>query len=381
MNKTFLTISVMAAAALITSPTYAGIFSDHAQSKNDSMPPVQQVPDTYPAPQERDDPEPPSKSQRHERSETGMNAGYNAPEKVDAPRNCNVFGSVGFIFWMPMQDKFDLGVKANNASSLPGQYETNIPFDFKYRPGFKVGLGLNLPYDNWSLGVEWTRLSGNETTRKGTSLPQVVSSQWQISPNNGFSTHITASWDFLFNLIDLAFSRPCYVGTKLIFTPFFGGRLFYNHQHVRSHAHSTSSISVLAKSKQKLWELGPRAGMNSGWLLGKGFRMEGDLGFSLLYANIRTRHKEKGWIGPPATSDILAQKSRTHSQGLRPNVDIGAGFGWGSYFNHQKEHIDFLAKYEFLCFWDNNNLSSNLGAGGMSNLYFQGLTFTAKLDF
>lgn len=384
MSNKFLATSVMAATAFLTSPAYAGIFSEHAKTKN--LPPeesfIRLQPDIRPTPEDPPESEVrPSLTQGHERSEKEMSAGYNAPGRIGVVGKWDFFASGSFILWMPMQDKFDLGTKYNNSSGLPNEDRTNIPFDFKYRPGFKVAFGLNLNYDNWALSAEWTRLNGNETTRKGTTLPEVILPQWQIGSNDGFVTHVTVDWDFHFNIIDFDFSRSCYVGTKLIFTPFFGARLFYNHQKVRSHIHDTSAITVLAKSKQKLWELGPMAGMNGSWLLGKGFRVEGDLALSLLYAKIRTRHKENGWIGPPATADIVAQKSRTHSQGLKPNLDIAAGLGWGRYIYQQRQHIDFSAKYEFLCFWDNNLLPSNLGSNGVSNLYFQGLTVTAKLDF
>jgi hypothetical protein len=89
----------------------------------------------------------------------------------------------------------------------------------------------------------------------------------------------------------------------------------------------------------------------------------------------------------PNSITIVRQKDIDY---LRTHLELELGFGWGSYFDNNNWHIDLSAGYALQVFFDQNMFRhfetgnhrttaySSLPHG---NLYVQGLTATARLDF
>jgi hypothetical protein len=65
------------------------------------------------------------------------------------------------------------------------------------------------------------------------------------------------------------------------------------------------------------------------------------------------------------------------------------GFGWGRYFDNNNWHFDLSAAYDWQVFFNQNMLHSFSSSYEMiaknttvnGNLYVQGCTITARLDF
>jgi len=306
-----------------------------------------------------------------------MSSGYNATARVDVEGKWDFFASASFLYWQPSQDTFRLGSEGTS-------FTKQVPFDFEYAPGFKVGIGMNLNHDDWALGLEWTRLHTDQTTHKHADTLQPY---WITGPGNGTANSIKHHWDFDFDLVDLALSRSFYVGKKLTFMPYLGARLALIEQTLNAKFNIDRGALLIpqfmhtsSKTESHAWELGPRLGIDTNWLLGKGFRMLGNIAASILFAHFDVHHKEKGSV---ATADETSSSAsnKNNENTFRPNLDMSIGFGWGSSLNHHKEHIDLSASYDFLCFWDNNMLFDVVAANDFGNLYLQGLTLKAKLDF
>jgi len=404
MNKTFTCISTMAVLSCMTAPVSAGLFSKKADkptvAKIDKAPPPKSENRLYMMREEED----PVKNQGEAASAEEMRSGYNAPGRYDVRKKWSFYADASLIYWVPMPDKFNIAtelehstpVTLNAAAAVPASL-TGTPlrsesrgFDVQYRAGFKVGLGMNFAHDNWTMGAEWTRLSGSVEDKRHEGFPEFVIPAWVLQPLNGTAANkVEADWTFLFNIVDFGFSRPCYVGTKLIVTPYIGGRLFLQHQRVWASAvmntdttnpSSASQFPVTTTSKAQTWQIGPRLALDGKWLLGKGFHMDGDLAFSVQYAQSIINHEETGDIRTNGIS-TEAIDSHAHTHAVRPNMDLGVGFGWGSYVNRNREHLDLTLKYEFLTFWNSNDITSVSTTYDTSNLNLHGLTFTFRVDF
>jgi hypothetical protein len=231
--------------------------------------------------------------------------------------------------------------------------------------------------------------------------------------NHGYK-QATQSWNVKLDFLDLSLARSYYCGTKLAFRPFFGARgawirqsvsIDYTGQEVVTvipggatiTEDTTGTLFSVQSGNIRSWGVGPRAGFESNWMLGCGFRLIGDLSADVLY----TRYDVKSSAdlstiyvasitnttivaGTGTTSATLNQK---HIDMLRPHVDMEIGFGWGSYFDNSNWHFDLLATYGYQVFWNQNmfrNFSetfSGRSTNANGNLYVHGLTLTARFDF
>ena len=64
-----------------------------------------------------------------------------------------MFLKADFIYFTPIEQGLDIG--APNDGSLHAEI---LNMDFKYKPGFRVGLGFDISHDDWQIFAEYMRL-------------------------------------------------------------------------------------------------------------------------------------------------------------------------------------------------------------------------------
>ncbi len=156
--------------------------------------------------------------------------GYNAPSRINVCGTWDMWADASFIYWQVAQDNMSFAFAnsdpyANVANpGLKGEY---VEMDFQYIPGFKVGGGFNIDYDNWDTSAEYTRLHGSSSTSTssptGGFLLANTGSLWLLSNSQVFQT---ASSKFKTNLdfVDWILGRNYFVGKNLTFHPVVGLR-------------------------------------------------------------------------------------------------------------------------------------------------------------
>jgi hypothetical protein len=312
-----------------------------------------------------------------------------------------------FIYWQPTEENLELGVKGTLPSaggSVTAQLVgTVIPMDFKYKPGFKVGLGGFFEHDNWDMHAEYTWLHTSHS--HGSSVAAVASPLEVIYPgfghpgsNFGFGSNevfnsVDAKWKMHLDVAELTLGRWYYVGTKLTFHTTFGARGVWIRQSLDAdylneapfglgtHEH----VDIIARTQN--WAVGPQVGLDTYWDLGAGFRAFGCGEADLTY----TRFTKNGFKQTERLvgGDLLEVRVSTPAQGyVRPHVGINAGFGWGTYWDCNNWYTDLALGYEFQVFFDQNMFryfqeAAMLGQSTTNhgNLYTQGLTATFMFNF
>ncbi len=84
---------------------------------------------------------------------------YNAPARTDIKGHWDWFVTASYIYWHVGQEGMDIATSASVAAVVDLAKNSQTFFqDFDYESGFKVGLGMNLPIDDWVLYAEYTRL-------------------------------------------------------------------------------------------------------------------------------------------------------------------------------------------------------------------------------
>lgn len=343
-----------------------------------------------------------------------MMAGYNAPARVDVRGSWSLFTTGSFVFWQLSQDNMEVAFAdnlSNTAYTTNNQIQGNlVQMDFDYKPGFKVGLGVNFDHDDWDAFAEYTRIhTSNSTSTNGVSLasgaPAPLLPTWghpYVIQTNAYNTAFE-HWHCNLDTINLDMGRVYYVGTQLTFRPFFGGRSALITQNVHVNYVNTGFANAAGTfvevpgvmdvyQRNQSWSIGPRAGVNTNWMVGQGIRFFGNANADILYTKYKLQNKTTfiatNTVGSFTTGQNLFQISKERTIALRTHMELELGLGWGSYFDNNNWHIDLSAAYGFQVFFDQNMLSTFLNSSmpgrvlqPHGNLYAQGLTATVRFDF
>jgi hypothetical protein len=323
-------------------------------------------------------------------------AAYNAPARTDIQCGWDVSVDASFIYWQTIQENMDPAEYVSSLSNTLGTSSQAFPLlDFKYKPGFKVGLGMSFDYDHWDVGLEYTRLHGTHDRSAALSLEAaqagatyLVSWITNAGSLSSTATQFKASWRVNLDFLDMDLGRWFYVGTQLTFRPSAGARVAWINQHRKEFFTSilNPALALTDHENTNSWGIGPRLSLDMNWMVGQGFRLFGNGEFDILFSRYHTKaHSEFLLSGSTALQNNYQQNN---INGLRPHIDLELGFGWGAYLCNHEWHIDFGASYGYQIFWNQNMFHWPYGQGAnnrwvMSNgsLMVHGLTVTAKLDF
>lgn len=307
---------------------------------------------------------------------------YNAPANIllqDCPWGFDIWAA--FTYWHISQEGMEAARRLPTVNVNGGL----LTPDFDWEPGFKVGIGFNTDYDDWTAALEytWVRSKTSSTSFANADNPY-FSNNWSIParPDSlviNDATSVSTSWRLHLDRLDLTFARPYYQGKRLTVTPFGGLRgQWIRQRYSVDLAGGEFDADVTARSHS--WAVGPVVGANTHWLMGCGFRLEGVANGSILY----TRYKH---VRQSETFGGTTGSSNGHNVGfLRPSSELGVGLGWGSYLGCKNYYLDFSARYDFNVLWDQNVMVSFVNAmngvpGTSGNLYMHGLTLTALFAF
>jgi Legionella pneumophila major outer membrane protein precursor len=364
---------------------------------------------------------------------------YNAPAEINVgcQGDIDVFVTGSFIYWQASQDNMTIGLTDRTSETpfpfnplfVPGNFlnSTNsgnfIESKFDYKPGFKVGLGLNLQVDDWYGYAEFTRVHGDtDTSSNGPSAnpadpsifatfahPFLTNASFNLGAGQLFNS-VKSSYRNNLDFVDAEMGRTYYVGRQLIFRSAWGARgawilqnihVVYDNIAAVGEADDTDFIASLPSTvnvyqRSHSWAVGPRAGLTMDWMLGCGFRFFGSGYGDLLYTKYKLQDKTVLLPKVPGVNFATALAAgvpvsiitKDRPRGIRTHLDMEMGLGWGSYFDNNNWHFDLSAAYGWQVFFDQNMFRRFTDFGSVAfnivpngNLYVQGLTATARLDF
>ncbi len=331
--------------------------------------------------------------QGYELCPNNMMGAYNAPARIDVCGSWDFFIDASFIYWHASEEALEPTLSDESANGLPIVNGQITQMDFKYEPGFKVGIGYNLScHDDWQFYLEYTWLHFDQSVSTTSPAFGVL---YPLHSHPAFSsafdvTYAREKWDVDIDLLDLEMARPHYVGTMLTLRPFIGLRAQWIDQKLTTRYSGTTGTDALEEANfrvtqnSKTWAVGPRVGVDSNWLLGCGFRLIGNIAGSIVYTKYSTLdYKERNLVSESDVVDVSEEQKV-----LRPILEFQSGFGYGMYFCNNAYHFDIAATYDFQHFWNQNayrNFVDNTAVGksfsNYANLYLHGLTLTVRFDF
>ena len=316
-------------------------------------------------------------------------AAYNAPAGIDTRCSWDVFVDATFTYWQPIMENLELGIPQDSLS----EFSTIFNMDFDYKPGFKVAAGMMFDYDNWDLWAEYTWFRGTNSQTASVGIPAELATI-QLAPaviTNDFLDSLTRKWTLNMDLVDLLMGREYYVGTKLTFKSFFGARGAFirqtlNDTYVGTVAIGGTAISGSGVQTNHSWAVGPRAGLNTNWLLGEGFRLIGNGAADILYTRYTKLKNNTSLTITGSTTTLKFQQKNTGY--LRTHLEMEMGLGWGSYFDNNNWHFDLAATYGFQVFFNQNMFRQFVDDFAIrtsfvpnGDMFVHGLNVTARFDF
>ncbi len=345
---------------------------------------------------------------------------YNHPAPVQLVCGWDVWTDASFTYWQASQDNMEFGISDSQTQAQIDAVDTIVNGEvinqkFGFKPGFKIGGGMQYSYDNWDTAVEYTWFRG--TNHKTEDAPSTEGSEIGfIYPLMGATALQAASgtfttpryssasskWTCNLDLVDALLGRWYYVGTKLTFHPVVGMRAAFIRQKLSNQYINSSEISstdaseidyvrtYLMQQNLNSWAVGFKTGLDMSWMLGEGIRLYGCGSGDILY----TRYRQAKTVESSATTDAgvtttLPFNNRQSGLGcLRPHLDLELGFGWSTYLDCNKWYLDCSAGYDFQVFFDQNMfrrygdevmVGNSVTAAG--NLYLQGLNIQFALHY
>ncbi|MBS0605992.1 MAG: hypothetical protein JSR57_03490 [Verrucomicrobia bacterium] len=332
--------------------------------------------------------------------------GTKSPPRFQLQHANRIFLECDFLYWRAEMDGIEFAVSStspNDAdtdemSSMTGGKWKDI--DFEWGPGFRVGIGYHTPYDFWDLSLLWTRFNHSSSGHAHQPSGGGLAATWfTFATLLGINCEkASGHWDLNYNTLDLLLSRTFFVSRGLTLRPGLGIRGAWIDQDMRYHYSGVDYVFLhgfgapLGPEKVNLSNdyhaIGILAGLGLDYCFNNHWSIYGNLAGSLLYGGFEVDEhlKVKGvnLFGRRPFYHFSEDRNR-----LKSNVEMGVGLKWESDLNRKRVHLSFFAGYEFIV-WFNQNQLKNFWFSGLDNgsynqldgnLSLQGGTFGGRIDF
>lgn len=296
----------------------------------------------------------------------------------------NTYGFVEFLYWKAHEDGLGWAASQTANFALPASPTTAEPH-WLWRPGFRVGLG-HLLCDGWDLSLAYTWYRSHAVDSE-TFNPNTNIAFGLFDTNASAGGH--SSWCLNYNTLDLALKKPFFIGERVILSPslaLFGAytseRYIIDNIQPGGPPFSSNHIS----NKQKLFCIGPKAGLNSIWHLTNCWSIFGEGSIAFLWAHYHISRLDINNNGDTGVSSIFANlKNKFDTIRLVPFYTIG--IKWNKPICNGSYCLHFKATWEQQVWLQHNQLfllsvsNDNTLLFNNTNLSLYGLTLGAGVQF
>lgn len=318
---------------------------------------------------------------------------FSFPEDIGLACPKDVFVDLDFLAMQAKEEGLEYAISDNNATT--GQFPVTGSVqdfsrtfrDWDWNIGFRVGLGLLVSRDQWSLAAHWTHVNITDSTSSHTTNGNVLIPLW-LGPTTAVgATNVRASakWSADFNTIDLALGKPYHVSRYFVLEPHIGLRGAWINQDYEAKYDGTfgSVTNGRMTASNDYWGVGLRAGAQTTFVLASGWSLFGRTAGSFLFSEFDVTQNEPN----PAHGYNITDEFYTNSF----NWELAAGIAWGIKFNKSKNYFGLKLAYEFQQWLDQNRMRKFFGtvtAGTIPNdtvsrgdLTLNGISLRAIFDF
>ena len=313
------------------------------------------------------------------------------PSARTCPNLNGVYLTGEFLYWKARQDELFFAAKADIVPTATGTSTTfnEIELEYKYDPGFKLGIGGNLPFDGWDLYLNWTHFHTVPTVARSSDQPNLVDNEdIRFGVVSFVGRKMKQSWNLMFNALEFDWGRRFFLSETLTVRPSFGGKTVWIRQKIREDLEEVESLDFGTlgldenfRASIKFWGIGPYAAFESKWIFGWGLGLFGKVSGAILWSEFEQKsfflenNIQGGGPGVSQNSGFLPFK--THR--IRPTAQIFIGLDWEWCFIENWLSANLRLGYESQYFW--SQIMNAIEGLEESDLTFEGLTFMGRIDF
>lgn len=276
----------------------------------------------------------------HQANQSGYNKSYQTPKPADSNqaytgagtdtypkvvldyargcRNQNMpYFDLEFLWLRAIEDSLSYAWDVDESSGNDRTIKIKDQ-NFKFKPGFRIGFGYNLPYDGWDLHTAYTwhytyvhsSVLGTTVQNNGSVNGTIIGTLAILPLNDGAPVFVAyerarSHWQNQFNVWDLDLGRNYYVGKHLAVKPTVGLKAALIRQHLQAFMYNADRQEIgqqqqppfvigfdnaFTRFKSRFWGVGPKLGASGEWELGAGFSFFGNVHASLLYGQFKTKN-------------------------------------------------------------------------------------------
>ena len=293
-----------------------------------------------------------------------------------------------FIWWRARGEELFFAAKVSDYQVSGADASVKVKdeeIDYQYDPGWKVGVGGNLPWDGWDLYANWTHLHNHPTKTLSSSPADIIPGFVTTGGVElAVGSRAKGSWNLMFNSIDFDWGRLLYLSDSLYIRPSFGVKAAWIHQRLGFKIEDVVSITtrtpqenVTLQAFNKYWGVGPYFAINGVWNWAWGFGLYGEISGALFWGQFKQKLKIQNIdTGTGGTTNV---ESETSTHRVRPTLQMFVGLDWRSCVYDNWLSVNFRAGWEVQYFW--SQFVNPFGGVEESDFTLEGLTVSGRVDF
>jgi len=300
-----------------------------------------------------------------------------------------------FLYWKVRQDELQYAAAvsptfdATTTDIKVRAYE----IDYEYKPGFRVGIGGDLPWNGWDLSLSWTRLSFDLSSSVTSDTKNLAIIEGEFGNFGFFGDHGKINWDFTYNSLEFDWGRRLFLDSSLIIRPAFGLKTVWFDNDVTITLNNVETFNPfgagIPANPEKairnfdIWGIGPFFNLYGKWNWIYGLGLAGQFSTSILWYHIdeavtSIENDLDTGQGPPTVRQTTVRlKYKTHR--IRPYVQAFIGLDWEWCFIPKWLSAQLAVGYEVQYFW--SMVVNPTGGNDDLPISFEGLTLKARIDF
>jgi len=309
----------------------------------------------------------------------------NLPARPPLTEALNFWVMGDALLWQAHEENLTYAYKSDATAS----FSTLKGLDFDWDWGFRVALGYNAPRDGWDLSLLWTHIENHaeDHLHADADSSNLILPVWNINDVGigGPITQARAHWNVNLEQVDFALGKEYYVGKYLTLRPNGGLRADWIYQTYDM----TYNFLVVPGFPQRFnmtnrfFGLGFFAGVDSDWMLGRGFSIYGMADFATLLGFFDVDQKVRQ--ASPLTGFDQKGSIDSSLRCGRGVLDLTLGFKWSHLCRNNSWGITLKAGYEYHVYFDQNQFSLMANATKYfkpdGDLTYQGLALSGQIDF
>ncbi len=256
-----------------------------------------------------------------------------------------------------------------------------VDVDFKWEPGFKVSFGADFPVRGWDAIIKWTHFHSESHESASDELIPI----W-VLPNTPPASYTSAkgTWTLLVNGFDFELGYHPFLSPAMALRFHFDIKLETVDQHFHIDYLNGASSASTHMSNRSIGA-GPRIGLDTKWVLGKGFSLLANFAGSLPLWHYRIQRND---LDEGLTGDITSN-FRQRFWIFRALIETALGLGWDTCLGCRSQFpLGISAAYEFQYFPEQNMMGRLVNPGVLNlvfeprgDLHLHGATFNLHFGF